>query len=176
MLNQKKYVDAAAETIYICYIHGERIKIKLKYLYIDYIFVLLFHVAIFIPVPLVNIQIHTHMYTVTMLSMETPQHQGIYAPLKAMSDYDSGSEEEIHNSTKHHQIRQQQQELFIQHQPQIDLTANCNSRPNPPNTLNLQAKSYQQNRRKLQIERQRQLERNLYQQGMYVSYTFSISC
>lgn len=60
MLNQKKYVDAAAETIYICYIHGERIKIKLKYLYIDYIFVLLFHVAIFIPVPLVNIQIHTH--------------------------------------------------------------------------------------------------------------------
>lgn len=63
MLNQKKYVDAAAETIYICYIHGERIKIKLKYLYIDYIFVLLFHVAIFIPVPLVNIQIHTHVYS-----------------------------------------------------------------------------------------------------------------
>ncbi|XP_075147022.1 uncharacterized protein LOC142221249 [Haematobia irritans] len=95
-----------------------------------------------------------------MLSMETPpQHQGIYAPLnQAMSD--SESEEEIHNTTKHRQLRQlnQKQELFLQHSI-IDFKPN---RPNPPNTLNLQPKSYQQNRRKLQIERQRQLERNLY--------------
>ncbi|XP_011294495.2 uncharacterized protein LOC101898035 [Musca domestica] len=93
-----------------------------------------------------------------MLSMETPQHQGIYAPLnQAMSD--SESEEEIHNSTKHRQIHRQH-ELFLQQQPQLNL--NAKSRV-PPNTLNLQPKSYQQNRRKLLIERQRQLDRNLYQ-------------
>lgn len=94
-----------------------------------------------------------------MLSMETPQHQAIYAPLsQAMTDSDS--EEELHNSTKHHQLQLQlQQKQFLQQELDLNLSAN---RRNPPNTLNLQAKSYQQNRRKLQIERQRQLERNLY--------------
>lgn len=106
------------------------------------------------------------MYTVTMLSMETPQHQVIYAPLsQAMTDSDS--EEEIHNSSKHCQLQrlQVQQKRFIQeHQqePQDDLNVHSANRRNPPNTLNLQSKSYQQNRRKLQIERQRQLEKNLY--------------
>lgn len=97
----------------------------------------------------------------TMLSMETPQHQAIYAPLsQAMTDSDS--EEEIHNSTKHHHHQLQlqlQQKQFLQQELDLNLSSN---RRNPPNTLNLQAKSYQQNRRKLQIERQRQLERNLY--------------
>lgn len=101
---------------------------------------------------------NSYLFLVKMLSMETPQHQGIYAPLnQAMSD--SESEEEIHNSTKHRQIHRQH-ELFLQQQPQLNL--NAKSRV-PPNTLNLQPKSYQQNRRKLLIERQRQLDRNLYQ-------------
>lgn len=98
--------------------------------------------------------------------METPQHQAIYAPLsQAMTDSDS--EEEIHNSTKHchlQQLQEQQKQFIQQHQKEqrLDLNINSNNRRNPPNTLNLQPKSYQQNRRKLQIERQRQLERNLY--------------
>lgn len=106
------------------------------------------------------------MYTVTMLSMETPQHQVIYAPLsQAMTDSDS--EEEIHNSTKHCQLQRlklQEKQFLQEHQrePQDALNVLSNNRRNPPNTLNLQAKSYQQNRRKLQIERQRQLEKNLY--------------
>lgn len=120
---------------------------------------------------LIFLNIHTFlftfvcMYVVKMLSMETPQHQAIYAPLsQAMTDSDS--EEEIHNSTKHRQLQQlqEQQKLFLQHhkEQRLDLNINTNNRRNPPNTLNLQPKSYQQNRRKLQIERQRQLERNLY--------------
>ncbi|XP_073847562.1 uncharacterized protein [Musca autumnalis] len=97
-----------------------------------------------------------------MLSMETPQHQGIYAPLnQAISD--SESEEEIHNSTKHHQIHRQK-ELFLQQQAHLNLKTKGRV---PPNTLNLQPKSYQQNRRKLLIERQRQLERNLYKNSQF---------
>ncbi|XP_061392574.1 uncharacterized protein LOC133328042 [Musca vetustissima] len=108
-----------------------------------------------------------------MLSMETPQHQGIYAPLnQAMSD--SESEEEIHNSTKHHQIRRQQ-ELFLQQQQQQPQQLNLKAKGRvPPNTLNLQPKSYQQNRRKLLIERQRQLERNLYNSSMQNTYLRSV--
>lgn len=111
-----------------------------------------------------SIYVYYCLGAVTMLSMETPQHQAIYAPLsQAMTDSDS--EEEIHNSTKHHKLQQQlqqQQKEYLQQQQQLDLNPNSNNRRNPPNTLNLQPKSYQQNRRKLQIERQRQLERNLY--------------
>lgn len=116
-----------------------------------------------------------------MLSMETPQHQAIYAPLsQAMTDSDS--EEEIHNSSKLCQLQQlqQQQKQFLQQQQyqqkeqRIDLISSANNRRNPPNTLNLQPKAYQQNRRKLQIERQRQLERNLYPNSIKSGTTATI--
>ncbi|KAI8124467.1 hypothetical protein FF38_12417 [Lucilia cuprina] len=115
-----------------------------------------------------------------MLSMETPQHQAIYAPLsQAMTDSDS--EEEIHNSTKHcplQQLQEQQKQFLQQHQKEqrLDLNIlNTNNRRNPPTTLNLQPKSYQQNRRKLQIERQRQLERNLYPNSIKVGHTTAVA-